>query len=150
MDMTVDGTRRGDQAVRHDRRRMRPDLELDPVADRRVAGPPDPDDPALLDSDVGLDDPDRWIDQKRPGDDGIQLGVRRAARLGHPRPERLPVAPDRLVAASLAVVGHLDPEVSVGQSHPVAGRRAIASESFGRIEHAGHRSAVEVAPVDPA
>ena len=34
-----------------------PISQLDPVADRRVARPPDPDDPAVLDPDVGLDAP---------------------------------------------------------------------------------------------
>jgi hypothetical protein len=48
---------------------VRPDLELDPVADRRVAGAADADDPAVLDADVGLDDPDRSGRSRRAGDD---------------------------------------------------------------------------------
>ena len=76
--MAVDRAGRGDQPVGHDRRGVRADLELDPVADRGVAGPPDPDDPAVLDPDVGLDDADRRIDDERAGDDGVEL--RRRAR----------------------------------------------------------------------
>ena len=54
---------------------MRPDLELDPVADRRVPGPPDADDPPVLDPDVGLDDPDRRIDDDGARDDEASLAV---------------------------------------------------------------------------
>ena len=78
---------------------MRPDDEVDAVADRGVAGPADPGDPPVLDPDVGLDDADRRgrrrSRRRRP----------RRARRARPRPawampepDVLGVAPDRLVA----------------------------------------------------
>ena len=92
---------RGDQAVGHDRLRVRPDRQLDASSrDRRVAGPPDADDPAVLDADVGLDDADeRGRRRARP------RRRRRAptdpAGPGSPRGRmRLRVAPDRLVAVA--------------------------------------------------
>ena len=38
-----------------------------------VPGPPDADDPAVLDPDVGLDDADDGIDDERAGDDDVEL-----------------------------------------------------------------------------
>ena len=38
-----------------------------------VARPPDADDPAVLDADVGLDDADRRVDDDRAGDDDVEL-----------------------------------------------------------------------------
>ena len=51
--------------------------EVDAVADRRVPGAPDPDDPAVLDADVRLHDADDRVDDERAGDDDVEL--RRAA-----------------------------------------------------------------------
>ncbi len=39
----------------------------------RIAGPPDTDDPAVLDPDVRLDDADDRIDDERAGDDDVEL-----------------------------------------------------------------------------
>ena len=57
VDVAVDRARGRDQAVAHDRLGVRPDRQLDAVADRAVARPADADDPAVLDPDVGLDAP---------------------------------------------------------------------------------------------
>ena len=139
MDVAVDGPGRRDQPVAHDRLGVRADRQLDAVADRRVAGTPDADDPAVLDPDVGLDDADQRIDDERTRDDHVEL--RRAGpALGRPRSEGLRVAPDRLVARRLAVLLDADPQVGVGEAHAVAGRRAVASEPFLRGE-AVHRPA---------
>ena len=103
-----------------------------------VAGPPDPDDPAVLDADVGLDDADDGIDDERAGDDDVELRRARPA-LGRARPEGLRVAPDRLVAGRLAVLLDADPEVGVAEADAVAGRRAVAGEAFLRGEPAHGR-----------
>ena len=61
------------QAVPGDRRRVRPDDEVDAVADRRVAGAPDTRDPAVLDPDVRLDHADRRVDHDRADHDRVEL-----------------------------------------------------------------------------
>ena len=128
VDVAVDRAGRRDQAVAGDRHRVRADVELDPVADRWVAGPTDADDPAVLDADVGLDDADRRVDDDRAGHDHVELRRARPARLGHPVAQVLRVAPLRLVAGRLAVLGDADPEIAVGEADAVAGRRPVAGE----------------------
>ena len=136
VDVAVDGARRRDQAVAGDRRGVRPDVELDPVADRRVPRPPDADDPAVLDPDVGLHDADRRVDDDRAGDDDVELRGSGPAGLRHPAAEVLRVAPLRLVAGRLAVLGDADPEVAVGEADPVAGRGTVPGEALLRREAA--------------
>ena len=81
---------------------------------------------ALTHAEDGIDDED-------PGDDRVQL--RRTGRaLGHPVPDRLGVAPDRLVTGRLAVLGDLDPQVRVAEADAVAGRRPVAGEALVRGE----------------
>ena len=112
---------RRDEPVAHDRIGVRPDRQVDPVADVRVAGSADPDDPAVLDPDVGLDDTDRRVDDDDPGDDDIELG--RAGRpivLDHPAAEVLGVAPQRLVAGVVGIALDAQPEVGVAEPDPVA------------------------------
>ena len=65
--------------------------EVDAVADRRVAGPPDPDDPAVLDPDVGLDDAEHRVDDERARDDDVELATVR-------RPRPAPSASRRFLA----------------------------------------------------
>ena len=127
VDVRVDDARGGDQPVAHDRVGVRPDRQVDPVADVRVAGPPDPDDPAVLDPDVGLDDADRGIDDDGAGDDDVELG-RPAGPvvLGHPAAQVLGVAPQRLVARVVGVALDSQPEVRVADPDPVVERRAVA------------------------
>ena len=132
VDVAVDRARRRDQAVAHDRLRVRADRQVDAVADRAVAGAADPDDPAVLDPDVGLDGADERIEHERPGHDDVELARARPA-LDAPRADRLGVAPDRFVAGRLAVLGDPDPEVGVGRAG--RGRRCVgpyrASRSSG-------------------
>ena len=73
MDVAVDRSGGRDQAVAHDRLRMRPDGQLDALADRVVPGPPDADDPPVLDPDVGLDDTEDGVHDERPGHDRVEL-----------------------------------------------------------------------------
>ena len=105
VDVRVHGTRRRDQPVRHVRLGVGAHDEVDAVADRRAAGPPDAGDPAVLDADVGLDDADHGVDDERAREHDVEL--RRPGRtvpLRHAGAEVLRVAPDRLVAAGGAVL----------------------------------------------
>ena len=136
VDVAVDRARGRDQAVAHDRLGVGTDRQLDAVADRAVARPPDADDPPVLDADVRLDRADERVEDERAGDDDIELGRTRAA-LDRPGSQRLRVAPDRFVARCLAVLGDADPQVGVGQADAIAGARAVACEAIGRGE-AGH------------
>ena len=141
VDVAVDDTWRGDQPIAHDRVGMRPDRQVDPVADVGVARPADPDDPAVLDPDVGLDDPDRRVDEDDAGDHDVELGwPGRGVRLAHPAPDVLGVAPQRLVARIVHVA--LDPQPQVGVTEPdaVVGRRPVASV-VPLAREAGHRPA---------
>ena len=128
--MAVDGTGRGDQAVAHDGLGVRPDGQLDPVADARVAGAADPDDPSVLDADVRLEDPEHRIDDERAGKDRIELRRRRPP-LGRAWPQGLAVAPDRLVAWRLPILADPDPEVGVAEPDLVSSGRAKAGEPLG-------------------
>ena len=115
-----------------------------PLADRAVAGPPDADDAAVLDADVGLDHAEHRVHDDDPGDDRIELGRRRPA-LGGPRPEGLGVAPDRLVAGRLAVLADADPQVGIAEADRVADGRAVAGQPFGGGQPA-HRSLTAPGP----
>ena len=63
----------------------------------------------------------RRVDHHDAGDHRVQLG-RGPGRLvlGHPRPEVLGIAPDRLVALGLPVGRDADPQVRVAQPDAVA------------------------------
>ena len=126
VDVAVDGARRRDQAVAHDRRGVRADRQLDAVADPGLPARPTPTIRPSLMPMSALTTP--------------MTGRRRAPRRStasssdgptgrpwvEPRPERLGVAPDRLVAGRLAVLLDPDPQVGVAEADPVAGRRAEA------------------------
>ena len=101
-----------------------------PSTDPLVPGPPDADDAPVLDPDVGLDGTDDRVEHERAGDDDVQLGIARPA-LGRARSKRLGVAPDRLVAGSLAVVFDADPQVGVTEADAIAGGRTVAGEALG-------------------
>src|SRR2546421_10306550 len=101
-----------EQAMTGDRPGPRADSQVDAVHDVRVAGPSDTHDAAVLDADVGLDDPDQGIDDDRATDHGVELALgRRAVVLAHPRPEVLRVAPENLIGRFGQVVFDPDPEI---------------------------------------
>src|SRR5204862_5836068 len=110
VEVAVDAARRRDQAVTGDGRGVRPDAELDPIADPGVAGTADPGDAPVLDPYVGLDDPDRRVDDDGADDDRVELARADRARLGHADAEVLGIAPDRFVAGRLAILVHPDPQ----------------------------------------
>src|SRR5260370_33780836 len=86
--MRVDPARGSDQAVTHQRERVRTDGQVDTAGDVRIACPADADDPALLDSDAGLDHTEQRIDDKHARDEDVKLaGSGRALSLSHPRPD---------------------------------------------------------------
>ena len=134
VDVAVDHAGGGDEPVAHDRVGVRSDRQVDPVADVRVAGPADTDDPAVLDPDVGLDHPDRRVDDEDPGDHHVELRGPDAGRLGHPGAQVLGVAPDRLVAGVVEVAFDPEPEIRVAEPDavprggPVAGVVGVARE----------------------
>ena len=116
-----------------------------------LPGAPDTDDPAVLDPDVGLDDADDRIEHEHAGDDDVQLRRARAGPCAIRCADRLGVAPDRLVAGRLAVLGDLHPQVRVargargrrwwrrsgrgarpGRAARVTGRRLVAARGTGR------------------
>ena len=140
VDVAVDRAGRGDEAVAHDRLRVRADRQVDAVADGVVAGPADADDPPVLDADVRLDRAEDRVEDERPRRRPHRAPSRDAPTLGRPRPDRLGVAPDRLVAGGLAVLRHADPQVGVAEADPVVRRRAVAGQPLGGGE-AGHRDA---------
>ena len=132
MHVGVDGARRGDQTVTRDRPRVRADREVDAVGDVRVARPPDPGDPPVLDPDVRLHDAEERIEHDRARDDRVELALGgRAVVLGHPGAPVLRVAPERLVGRIREVALDPDPEVGVAQPDAVAGGRAVARRVLG-------------------
>src|SRR5207247_7662457 len=54
--------------------------------------------------------------------------------LRHSLPDRLAVAPLRLVTGRLPILGNADPEARVGEPDPIAGRRPVTRECLGRAE----------------
>ena len=149
MDVAVDRARGGDQSVAHDRGGVRPDPEVDPVRDRRVARPAHADDASVLDSDVGLDHADRRIDHDRTGDDDVELGVRRPGGLRHPRPEILRIAPLRLVARCLPILTDPDPQVRVPQPDPIGDGRAVSRQPLRLVHPVAHPAGVASPPEAP-
>src|SRR5258706_12471577 len=99
--MRVDPARGSDQAVTHQRQRVRTDGQVDTAGDVRIACPADADDPALLDSDARLDNTEQRIDDKHARDEDVKLAVSgRAVLLSHPRADIAGIAPHRLVAGA--------------------------------------------------
>jgi hypothetical protein len=97
----------------------------------------DPHDAPVLDTDVGLDDPEQRIDEQRPGDQHVQLAVGgRAVVLRHAGTDVLGVAPQRLVAVSDVVALDTEPQVGVAQADAVVRRGPVA----GRVLAAGELS----------
>src|SRR2546427_12487493 len=127
MDVRVDRAGRNEQAVAGDRPGPGADGHVDAVHDVWVAGPPDTHDAAVLDADVGLDDPEQRIDDDRATDHGVELTLgRRAVVLTHPRPEVLRVAPQDLIGGLGQVVFHPGPEGGIAPAPSVAGRGSVS------------------------
>jgi hypothetical protein len=103
---------------------VRPDDQVDPVANLRVAGGADADDAAVLDPDVRLDDTQGGVDHHRSDDDGVELAFTGVVGLGLAQADGLAVAPRRLVAACLAIVLDAQPQVGVGDADPISPSRA--------------------------
>ena len=108
-----------------------------PSRDARVAGPPDADDPPVLDPDVGLHDADDGVDDEGADHDRVQLGRAGLRGLRHADAEVLRVAPDRLVARRLAILADTDAEACVAEADEVARRGPEPGEPLGTRE-AGH------------
>src|SRR2546427_483987 len=135
MDVRVDRAGRNEQAVAGDRPGPGTDRQVDAVHDVRVAGPSDTHDAAVLDADVGLDDPDQGIDDDRATDHGVELALgRRAAVLAHPRPEVLRVAPENLIgrigrSEVLVTVSLMRARSGASRTSPSANRTAPGPSS---------------------
>src|SRR5260221_8983915 len=145
--MRVDPARGSDQAVTHQGGACRTGGQVHPAGDVRIACPADGDDPALLDSDAGLDHTEQRIDDKHARDEDVKLAVSgRAVLLSHPRADIAGIAPHRLVAVADMVVFDPQPQVRVCEPDPVARRRPEP----GAVVVLPHRSPAHVAsPAEP-
>ncbi len=130
VDVAVDGARGHDAAVSRDDLGRRPDHQIGMHArhDVGVARLADRDDPAVANTDVGLDD-SPVVDDHHTGDDGVGCAVGAGgAGLAHRLAQHLAATEHRLVAcqarSAAAVLGDLDEQVGVGQPDPVTGGRA--------------------------
>jgi hypothetical protein len=130
--VAVDRAGGRDQAVAHDRKRVRPDGEIDAGRDVGVAGTPDAHHSAVLDADVGLDDPQQRVDDERARDQHVELAVgRRAVVLRHPGPDVLRVPPQRFVAVPDVVALDAKPQIGVAEADAIPRRRPVASRVLG-------------------
>lgn len=113
---------------------MGTDLQLDAVADVRVACAADGDDAAILDTDIGFDDAYDWVDDDGTDDDGVQLTRAGVFRLRLAKANGLAVAPQRLVSVSLPVILDAQPEVRVCDANPVADGWSVAGVKLVAIQ----------------
>ena len=91
-----------------------------------LPGPPDPDDPAVLDPEVGLHDAEERVDDDHRADHRVELARGGGGVvLGHPGAPVLRVAPQRLVARLGQVLLDAEPQVGVADPHAVACGRAV-------------------------
>ncbi|CFR37435.1 Uncharacterised protein [Mycobacterium tuberculosis] len=131
MHVTVDGACGDDSTVAADDFGGRPDDEIPmhTCHDVGIAGLSDPDDAAIANPDVGLDD-SPVVDDHRTGDHGVggTVGPARTA-LAHGLAQHLAAAEHRLVTGQsrspTPVFGDLNQQVGVGQPYPVAGGRSV-------------------------
>ena len=127
VDVRVDTAGGEDHALAGDDLGGGADGHADAGLDVRVAGLADGMDAALLEADIGLDDAP-VVDDQRIGDDGVDhLGGGQLA-LAHAVADDLAAAEFHLFAVDGVVFFDFDPEIGVGQAHPVAG---------GGAEHVG-------------
>ena len=106
----------------------RPDDDGDAGLNVGIAGLADGENPAVLETDIGLDDAP-MVDDQRVGDDGIDRALLVAdLALPHAVADHLAAAEFDLLAVGAKILFHLDDEIGVGEPHAVAG---------GRPEHVG-------------
>ncbi len=135
VDVAVHRARGGHQAVADDGLGVRADGQVDAVADRRVAGRADAHDPAVLDADVRLHHAQHRVDDDRADQDRVELARVGLAGLHLAQPDRLAVAPQRLVAVRLAVLLDGQPQVRIGNPDAIAGRGPQARAEFVGVLH---------------
>jgi hypothetical protein len=116
--------------------------------DARVAGVADPDDAAVLDADVGLDDAELRVEDEGVGDDEVEaVGVEGGGRLAHAVADDLAAAELDLVAVAAAlgdeVALDLDEQLGVGEADAVArgGAEHLGVLAAGEGRHGGLRGA---------
>ena len=98
---------------------------IDAVHRLRVARLADAGDPAVLDPDVALDDPDHGIDHQHVGDHEVERAIRRGDRAVRTQAvaQRLAAAEHALVARHEKVALDLGPQLGVAEPDAVARRR---------------------------
>ena len=103
----------------------RADDDVDPGLRIGIARFSDPLDRSVLDCHVGFDDAP-MIDDQRVGDHRVHstLGTR-ALRLPHAIADHLAAAKFDLIPVDGEILLHFDDQLGVGESHPVADRRAV-------------------------
>ena len=108
----------------------RPDDDVDTGLGVGISGLANAGDPAVLQTDIGLDDAP-VIDDQRIGDHGVDraFGARTLA-LSHAVADHLAAAELHLLAIEGEILLHLDDEIGVGQADAV---------TRGRAEHLGVR-----------
>ena len=164
VDVAVDDAGRGDQALAHDPAGVGARDDGDVVGDVGVAGPPDRDDPAVLDPDVALEDAEHRIEDQRAADDQVELAVAAAppdiwmaSRIVLPKPQSVSspgeassrsTSTSRLVSPSLtrsadgrAVHAGVEAAVDLERHHitSVATRVPVRPCCAGRLEVPRHR-----------
>jgi len=124
----VDAAGGDDAALAGDRLGAGADHDVDSGLNIGVAGLADAADAAVADADIGLDDAP-MVEDHGIGDDGVDrtLGAGHLA-LAHAVADHLAATEFDLLAIDRAVIFDLDDELGVGETQPVAGRRA---EHFG-------------------
>ena len=127
MNMTIDPAGGNDRAFTGDDFRRSADDDGDVGLDVRIARFADAADPAILDTDVRLDDTE-VIDNQRVGDHGIRNFVRPALALAHAVADDFAAAELHFLTVDGMVLLHLDPEIGIRKTHAVA---------RGRAEHLG-------------
>lgn len=127
MDVRVDGARGQDAPVARDDLRLRTDHQVGvyTVHGVRIARLAESGDPAVADTDVGLDDPP-VVDDHDTRDDRVRGAIcARSARLTHGFADDLATAEHRLVTGESGPAGtillDLDEQIGVGEPDAVAG-----------------------------
>ena len=123
MDVAVDAAGGDDHAFAGDRLGAGADGDRDAGLDVRIARLADLPDAAVLDPDVGFDDPG-MVDDQRVGDDGVGDLRRAALTLSHAVADHFPAAELHLLTVDRVVLLDLDPQRGVGEAHAIADRGA--------------------------
>ena len=149
VDMHVEPAGRQDPPLAGDHLRPRTDDDGDTRLRIRVAGLADAGDAAVAQTDIGLDDAP-VVDDQCVGDDGVYR-PRSAGDLGLPHAvaDHLAAAEFHLLPIGGEVALDLDDQVGIGQSHAVAGGRAVHSGIGGAGDPRGHQTGPSVSPRKP-